>query len=68
MEHGTAIIIHSMESIFTVENVNLSPRPVQQPHPPMWTAAMSKVAAKRAAKFNCHVAGTGGERKSAAIF
>ena len=46
---------------FTVENVNLSPRPVQQPHPPMWTAAMSKVAANRAAKFNCHVAGTGGE-------
>ncbi|MEM7467244.1 MAG: LLM class flavin-dependent oxidoreductase, partial [Pseudomonadota bacterium] len=44
-----------------LEDVEMMPRPVQEPHPPFWTAAMSKVAAARAARFNCNVAGTGGE-------
>ena len=46
---------------FNVEDATLMPRPVQEPHPPIWVAAMSKVAAARAARFGCHVAGTGGE-------
>jgi len=46
---------------YQLENVSLMPKPIQQPHPPLWVAAMSKRAAARAARFNCHVAGTGGE-------
>jgi len=46
---------------YQLENVSLMPKPVQEPHPPIWVAAMSKRAAARAARFDCHVAGTGGE-------
>lgn len=46
---------------YQLENVSVMPRPIQRPHPPIWTAAMSKRAAARAARFGFHVAGTGGE-------
>jgi len=46
---------------FNLEDVEVMPRPVQKPHPPVWTAAMSRLAAKRAARFGFNVAGTGGE-------
>ncbi len=46
---------------YNLENVTLMPRPIQQPHPPIWGAAMSKRAAARAARFGLNVAGTGGE-------
>lgn len=34
---------------FDIENVTLVPRPVQQPHPPIWVAGRSDAAMKRAA-------------------
>ena len=46
---------------FDLKNVHLEPTPVQQPHPPIWTAVMGRKSAKRAARFGFHVAGTGGE-------
>ncbi|MEM7540557.1 MAG: LLM class flavin-dependent oxidoreductase [Pseudomonadota bacterium] len=46
---------------YELKNVHLEPTPVQQPHPPIWTAVMGKKAANRAARFGFHVAGTGGE-------
>ena len=47
---------------YKLENVSLMPKPVQQPHPPIWNAVMGKKPADRAARFGCHVAGTGGEK------
>ncbi|TDJ65086.1 MAG: LLM class flavin-dependent oxidoreductase [Proteobacteria bacterium] len=46
---------------FDLENVEMMPRPIQDPHPPIWVAAMSKRAANRAARFGFNVACTGGE-------
>ena len=46
---------------FNLKNVHLEPQPIQQPHPPIWTAVMGRKSAARAAKFGFHVAGTGGE-------
>ena len=46
---------------FNLKSVHLEPQPIQQPHPPIWTAVMGRKSAKRAAKFGFHVAGTGGE-------
>ena len=46
---------------YDLKNVHLEPTPVQAPHPPIWTAVMGRKAAKRAARFGFHVAGTGGE-------
>ena len=33
---------------FTVENLTIGPRPVQKPHPPIWTGGSSDIALKRA--------------------
>lgn len=33
---------------FSVENLTLGPKPVQKPHPPVWTGGSSEVALKRA--------------------
>jgi probable F420-dependent oxidoreductase len=33
------------------ENVSITPRPVQKPHPPIWIGAMSEPALKRAARL-----------------
>ena len=46
---------------YNLQNVTLVPKPVQQPHPPIWVAAMGRKAAERAARFGYHLAGTGGE-------
>lgn len=36
---------------FTIAGAKLSPRPVQQPNPPIWIGGFSKAAARRAAKY-----------------
>jgi probable F420-dependent oxidoreductase len=33
---------------FNVENLSLGPRPIQKPHPPIWTGGSAEVALKRA--------------------
>ena len=33
---------------FNVENVTIGPRPIQKPHPPIWTGGSAEVALKRA--------------------
>jgi probable F420-dependent oxidoreductase len=35
---------------FDIENVSMDPKPVQQPHPPIWYGGVSAIAAKRAAR------------------
>jgi probable F420-dependent oxidoreductase len=37
--------------IFDIEDVTLSPRPVQQPHPPIWVGGRSEAATRRAARY-----------------
>jgi alkanesulfonate monooxygenase SsuD/methylene tetrahydromethanopterin reductase-like flavin-dependent oxidoreductase (luciferase family) len=48
-------------------NVALSPRPIQQPHPPIWVAAIAEQAIKQAAQRGYHLAG-GGPPQSQAIY
>lgn len=36
---------------FNLKNVSLYPKPIQQPHPPLWIGARSEAAARRAARF-----------------
>ncbi|HZP46879.1 MAG TPA: LLM class flavin-dependent oxidoreductase [Candidatus Binataceae bacterium] len=36
---------------FSISNARLSPRPVQQPNPPIWVGGFSTAAARRAARF-----------------
>lgn len=44
---------------YHLTDVSLSPRPVQQPHPPLWIGARGKKAVERAARLGCHLMGTG---------
>jgi alkanesulfonate monooxygenase SsuD/methylene tetrahydromethanopterin reductase-like flavin-dependent oxidoreductase (luciferase family) len=44
---------------YHLTEVSLSPRPVQQPHPPLWIGARGKKAVERAARLECHLMGTG---------
>ena len=44
---------------YHLTNVSLSPRPVQQPHPPLWIGARGRKAIERAARLGCHLMGTG---------
>jgi len=44
---------------YHLTDVRLSPRPVQQPHPPLWVGARGKKAVERAARLGCHLMGTG---------
>jgi probable F420-dependent oxidoreductase len=37
--------------IFNIEDVTLAPRPVQQPHPPIWVGGRSEAAMRRAARY-----------------
>jgi len=46
---GETVTFHGKH--FNVEGAKLSPRPVQQPNPPIWVGGFSKVAARRAARF-----------------
>jgi probable F420-dependent oxidoreductase len=45
---------------YAVEDLPVTPRPVQRPHPPLWLAARSAAAARRAARFGAGLAGLGG--------
>jgi alkanesulfonate monooxygenase SsuD/methylene tetrahydromethanopterin reductase-like flavin-dependent oxidoreductase (luciferase family) len=36
---------------FSIEDVTLSPRPTQQPHPPIWVAGRRDAAMRRAARY-----------------
>src|ERR1700756_3888838 len=44
---------------YTVHDVTLYPKPVQQPYPPIWIGARSRSATERAARDGYHLAGTG---------
>ena len=51
----------SIDGRFTkLRNVNLQPRPVQQPHPPIWLAARGPKSIARAGRLGYHFMGTGG--------
>ena len=43
-----------------ISNVTLHPRPVQQPHPPIWIGSRSEIAVTRAAKMGFHLMGAFG--------
>ena len=43
-----------------MKNVNLMPKPVQKPHPPIWIAAMAEKSVARVARMGYHLAGSGG--------
>jgi len=40
---------------YRLDNVDVTPKPVQRPHPPLWLAAMSEPAARRAARLDLHL-------------
>lgn len=40
---------------YRLDNVQVTPKPVQRPHPPLWLAAMSEPAARRAARLDLHL-------------
>ena len=44
---------------YQLKDVRLTPRPVQQPHPPIWIGARGKKAVQRAARMGFHLMGTG---------
>jgi alkanesulfonate monooxygenase SsuD/methylene tetrahydromethanopterin reductase-like flavin-dependent oxidoreductase (luciferase family) len=44
---------------YHLRDVRLSPRPVQQPHPPLWIGARGKKAVERAARLGYHLMGAG---------
>ena len=44
---------------YHLKDVCLTPRPVQQPHPPIWIGARGKKAVQRAARMGFHLMGTG---------
>jgi len=41
-----------------VKGLTLSPKPVQQPHPPLWIGARTEKATRRAARLGCHLMAT----------
>jgi alkanesulfonate monooxygenase SsuD/methylene tetrahydromethanopterin reductase-like flavin-dependent oxidoreductase (luciferase family) len=41
-----------------VKDLALSPRPVQQPHPPLWIGARTEKATRRVARTGCHLMAT----------
>lgn len=41
----------------TIDNMQVQPPPVQTPHPPIWVAATTPVAAARAGRHGCNLAG-----------
>ena len=44
---------------YHLKEARLTPRPVQQPHPPIWIGARGKKAVERAARMGFHLMGTG---------
>ena len=47
---------------YTVRDATLFPKPVQQPHPPIWIGARSRSATERAGRNGYHLAGIGAEQ------
>jgi len=45
---------------WNLKNIELSPRPIQQPGPPIWVAAMAENSVRRVARLGYHLAGSGG--------
>ncbi|MGB1885431.1 MAG: LLM class flavin-dependent oxidoreductase [Gammaproteobacteria bacterium] len=45
---------------FTLRDIELNPRPIQQPGPPIWVAAMAENTVRRVAQQGYHLAGSGG--------
>ncbi|MBI4694325.1 MAG: LLM class flavin-dependent oxidoreductase [Gammaproteobacteria bacterium] len=43
-----------------LRDIELSPRPIQQPGPPIWIAAMAENSVRRVARMGYHLAGSGG--------
>ena len=43
-----------------LEDIELSPRSIQQPNPPIWVAAMAENSVRRVARLGYHLAGSGG--------
>ena len=46
---GETVTFHGKH--FNIDGAQLSPRPVQQPNPPIWVGGFSKAAARRAARY-----------------
>ncbi len=44
---------------YQLQDVEMTPRPVQTPHPPIWIGARGKRAVERAARMGFHLIGTG---------
>lgn len=44
---------------FNIENARLTPRPLQQPRPPIWVGGFARASARRAARFGDGYIGTG---------
>ena len=42
-----------------MQDIRLTPKPVQQPHPPLWVGALNPKAVDRAARLGCHYLGVG---------
>ena len=40
---------------YSVQDMTFSPKPIQQPHPPIYIAAQAEVGVRRAARLGCHV-------------
>jgi alkanesulfonate monooxygenase SsuD/methylene tetrahydromethanopterin reductase-like flavin-dependent oxidoreductase (luciferase family) len=68
LEEGAEIIrrawterAFSFDGRFTkLHNIDLQPRPVQQPHPPIWLAARGPKSIARVGRLGYHFMGTGG--------
>ncbi len=44
---------------YNLQDIRLTPKPVQQPHPPLWVGALGPKAVDRAARLGCHFLGVG---------
>src|SRR5262249_35087160 len=44
---------------YRLQDIRLTPKPVQQPHPPLWIGALGPKAVDRAARLGCHFLGIG---------
>ncbi len=44
---------------YDLRDIRLTPKPVQQPHPPLWVGALNPKAVDRAARLGCHYLGVG---------
>ena len=69
LTEGIEIIKHCFEDesfsfdgkYWQLRDIELSPRPIQKPSPPIWVAAQAENSARRVARLGHHLSGTGGE-------